>query len=88
MKVNIQDLKADFPKFLRHLSKGKSFLLCKRNIPVAEVRPVSRPILSPRVFGKHKGWIEAKTPFDAPLDPKIVELFGANLIAADEDREL
>ena len=53
-KVNVQELKSNFPAFLAELERGISFLLCRRNVPVAELRPVATgKSMKTRKFGQH-----------------------------------
>ena len=52
-RVNIQRLKENFPHFISDLERGLSFLLCRRNVPIAELRPVSKVSRKQRKFGQH-----------------------------------
>ena len=52
-RVNIQRLKENFPDFIADLERGLSYLLCRRNVPIAELRPVRKISRKPRKFGQH-----------------------------------
>ena len=44
IRSNINEIKAHFSSFLEKVSKGETVIVCKRNVPVAEIKPVaSRP---------------------------------------------
>lgn len=38
--VNIADAKAHLSEYLREVKKGETLIICERNVPVAEVRPI------------------------------------------------
>ena len=38
--VNIAEAKARFSHYIRRVRNGESFILCDRNVPVAELRPL------------------------------------------------
>jgi len=67
MKVNIHDAKTHLSRYLEEVvSKGKSIILCNRNVPVAEIRPL--PIRSkPRLLGLAKGQLRVTKRFFEPL---------------------
>ena len=41
-KVNVSELKNNFSRYLQEVESGKSFLVCRRNVPAAKIGPISR----------------------------------------------
>ena len=41
--VNIADAKAHLSRYLGRVERGETILLCRRNVPVAELRPLPKP---------------------------------------------
>lgn len=54
--VNIQALKQNFAHYIDYLNKGRSIILCKRNVPFAEIRLLKKKHSEKRKFGQHQGW--------------------------------
>src|SRR6266699_3220106 len=58
MKLNIHEIKDQFSKYIDMVESGQTIVVCKRNIPVAEIRPIekksseSRFSARPRVPGR------------------------------------
>lgn len=40
IKVNIHEAKTHLSRYLERLSEGERIVLCKRNVPIAEIRPL------------------------------------------------
>lgn len=55
LKLNIHQAKTHLSRYLKHLAKGETILLCKRNEPIAEIRPLASASLKPRALGTMKG---------------------------------
>jgi prevent-host-death family protein len=60
IKLNLNEVKAQLSKYIELVEAGETVVVCKRNVPVAEIRPI--------VHKKKKmpelGW--AKTAFGRP----------------------
>jgi antitoxin (DNA-binding transcriptional repressor) of toxin-antitoxin stability system len=41
IRLNIHEVKTHLSKYLAKLEEGETILLCQRNKPIAEIRPVS-----------------------------------------------
>ena len=39
-RVNVAEAKAHFSRYLRRVKAGETILICERNVPVAEIRPL------------------------------------------------
>ncbi|MBE9543377.1 MAG: type II toxin-antitoxin system Phd/YefM family antitoxin, partial [Proteobacteria bacterium] len=48
IKLNIHEAKTHLSKYLELVSKGETILLCKRNIPIAEIRSIPQKHQSKR----------------------------------------
>ena len=44
LKLNIHEAKTHLSRYLAKLKKGETIILCKRNKPIAEIRPLSSPL--------------------------------------------
>ena len=42
MKLNLHEVKDQFSKYIEMVESGQTIVVCKRNIPVAEIRPIER----------------------------------------------
>ncbi|MBK5102022.1 MAG: type II toxin-antitoxin system Phd/YefM family antitoxin [Desulfobacteraceae bacterium] len=75
IRVNIHEAKTHLSRYLKRLAKGETILLCKRNIPVAEIRPLPSNRKSPRPIGLAKGKFQIPPEFYEPLPPEILGSF-------------
>lgn len=67
LKLNIHDAKTHLSRYLARLQKGETILLCRRNTPIAEIRPLPPEQNKPRPLGLAKGTVEIKAGFFSPL---------------------
>ena len=44
IRVDIADAKTHLARYLDSVEKGEMVVICRRNVPIAEIRPVSRPL--------------------------------------------
>jgi prevent-host-death family protein len=75
--INIHDAKTHLSSYVREVKAGKSLVLCERNVPVAEIRPI-KPAKSfkQRKLGCMKGSILFMSDkFNEPLKGKELALF-------------
>lgn len=75
IKINIHEAKTHLSKYLARLAKGESILLCKRNEPIAEIRPLNVRRSKPRPLGLAKGTVQMRPGFFEPLSHEDIELF-------------
>jgi len=71
IKINIHEAKTHLSRYLDRLAKGESIILCKRNVPIAEIRPISQERKSERPIGLAKGKFQVPPEFFEPLPPEI-----------------
>lgn len=51
LRLNIHEAKTHLSRYLPALEQGETIVLCKRNVPIAEIRPLSKPRTQPRPIG-------------------------------------
>lgn len=75
IRLNIYEVKTHFSRYLEKVMKGERILICKRNIPVAEIRPIPTERKSPRPVGLEKGRFQVPPAFFEPLPPEVIASF-------------
>jgi antitoxin (DNA-binding transcriptional repressor) of toxin-antitoxin stability system len=75
IRLNIHEAKTHLSRYLNFLSKGEVILLCKRNKPFAEIRPIAPERKKPRPIGLAKGTFELTPAFFEPLPKEILDAF-------------
>jgi antitoxin (DNA-binding transcriptional repressor) of toxin-antitoxin stability system len=74
-RVNLADAKAHLSEYARRVRKGERFILCDRNRPFAELRPITDLPQGRRPIGLGKGIFSMGSDFNDP-DPEMEKLFG------------
>ena len=75
IRLNIHEAKTHLSRYLSRVEKGEVILLCKRNQPIAEIRPLAQARKKPRPIGLHKGMIEVPDSFFDPLSDEELAAF-------------
>jgi len=75
LRVNVHDAKTHLSKYLARVAKGESIIVCRHNIPIAELRPLTPPERPPRPIGLCKGMFEVPPEFFEPLPADLLALF-------------
>ena len=75
IRLNIHEAKTHLSRYLQRLAKGETILLCKRNKPIAEIRPLPPGRTTPRPIGLAKGRFTVPTAFFDPLDEADLAAF-------------
>jgi antitoxin (DNA-binding transcriptional repressor) of toxin-antitoxin stability system len=66
--VNIQDAKTHLSRHLRRVKRGETLLICDRNTPVAELRPLTSAKEKIRPLGALRGAVvHVADDFNDPL---------------------
>ena len=73
--VNVHEAKAHLSEYLARVEAGETVVICRRNKPVAELRPVAPERKTPRPIGLAKGVGHVPPEFFAPLDDELLDLF-------------
>lgn len=77
--INIAEAKDRFSQILRRVARGERVVLCRRNVPIAEIHPVAETRREPRPLGLARGkYGEFTLPasFFEPLPESLIESFG------------
>lgn len=75
IRLNIHEAKTHLSSYLERVAAGETILLCKRNVPVAEIRAVEQPRVEKRPLGLAKGLFEVPEEFFDPLPEDLLEAF-------------
>ncbi|MCY4506383.1 MAG: type II toxin-antitoxin system prevent-host-death family antitoxin [Acidobacteria bacterium] len=80
LKVNIADAKARLSMYVESVERGETVVLCRRNVPVAEIRPIATLPRQERPVGIDRG-MRVPDSFFEPLPDEI--LHGMTLVTPD-----
>ena len=75
IKLNIHEAKTHLSRYLKRLEAGETILLCRHNVPIAEIRPLPKQRHTPRPLGTAKGKVKVPPEFFEPLPEDIVRAF-------------
>jgi prevent-host-death family protein len=73
--VNIYEVKAKLSEYLDAVAKGERVLICKRNQPVAELRPVEQKRTEPRTLGPGPYRFDVPETFFEPMPDEFLDAF-------------
>ncbi|MGH8659578.1 MAG: type II toxin-antitoxin system Phd/YefM family antitoxin [Gammaproteobacteria bacterium] len=73
LKLNIHEAKTHLSRYLPKLEAGETILLCKRNVPIAEIRPLTAK--ATRKIGLAKGLGDVPEAFFEPLPEEVLSAF-------------
>ncbi|GBE48586.1 phd_YefM [bacterium BMS3Bbin12] len=73
--LNIHEAKARLPEMLAKVGAGETVVVCRRNKPVAEIRPLPRKSSTPRLVGLAKGRVRVPPEFYEPLPDEVLAEF-------------
>ncbi len=74
IRINIHEAKAKLSEYLARVEAGETVVICRRNVPVAELRPL-RGSQRERPKGMAKGLFQVPETFHEPLPPEVVDAF-------------
>ena len=74
IQININEAKARLSKCTKMVKAGETVILCDRNKPFAEIRPLDRGGNAPGVFGLSKGMFNLGPEF-FQADAEIEKMF-------------
>lgn len=78
--INVQEAKTHLSRYLDEVAKGESFILCKRNKPVAELRPIVSKVTTKRPIGLAKGTFTVPASFFDELPEETIALFSGTAL--------
>jgi len=74
IKVNVAEARANFSRYIAAVERGETITVCRRNVPVAEIRPVPNAPRSKRPVGIDRG-MEIPESFFEPLPDDVLDGF-------------
>lgn len=74
IRANIRDIKEHFSAFVERVERGATIIVCRRNQPVAELRPLPSRLKTVALGSPVKGLHVPPSFFD-PLPAEIERLF-------------
>ena len=75
IRLDIHEIKTHLARFLSYLSDGDRIVLCKRNVPIAEIRPLKSSRTERRPVGLAKGRFTVPPEFFDPLPDDLLNAF-------------
>jgi antitoxin (DNA-binding transcriptional repressor) of toxin-antitoxin stability system len=74
--VNIQEAKTHLSRHIKRVKRGETLVICDRNKPVAELRPLTAAKQPDRPLGALRGAVVyLPDDFNAPLPPEELAAF-------------
>jgi len=73
-KLNLYEAKTQLSALVDRVAEGESVLICRRNVPAAELRPVPKPRRTRRPIGSLPGFTVPPSFFE-PLPEDLVAAF-------------
>jgi len=75
IRINIHEAKTHLSRYLDRVRRGETIVVCKRNVPVAEIRPIPAAPTGPRPIGLERGKISIPPSFFEPLPQDLLAGF-------------
>jgi antitoxin (DNA-binding transcriptional repressor) of toxin-antitoxin stability system len=76
IRLNVHEAKTHLSRYLDRVEGGETFILCRHNRPIAEVRPIGvKTSRRRRKFGIDEGKFEIPPEFFEPLPEEIMRYF-------------
>ncbi|MDE0446776.1 MAG: type II toxin-antitoxin system prevent-host-death family antitoxin [Spirochaetaceae bacterium] len=73
-RINVAEAKARLSHYLAKVGEGETVLICRRNVPIAELRPIRTPLRQPRPVGIDRGMTIPDSFFE-PLPDDLLDAF-------------
>lgn len=77
IKVNIAEAKARLSTYVDRIERGETVVLCRRNTPIAEIRPLPKLPAKDRPVGIDRG-MKVPASFFEPLPDEMLRAFGVD----------
>ena len=77
IRANIADAKTHLSRYLQRVEDGETVVLCRRNVPIAEIRPLPKPPDRLRPVGIDRG-MSIPASFFEPLPQDLLDAFHGN----------
>lgn len=73
--LNIHEAKTHLSRYLAGLEAGEVIILCRRNVPIAEIRPLPVHRAEARPIGLARGEFDVPEEFFEPLPDVVLGAF-------------
>ena len=83
IRVNIGEAKTHLSRYLARVRAGETVVVCRRNEPIAEIRPLAQQSSEPRPFGLSRGRFSVPASFFDPLPDAVLDGFDSGAVGAD-----
>ena len=74
IRVNVAEAKARFSAYLKTVEAGETVVVCRRNVPIAEIRAVPQRPQQRRRLGIDRGMVVPPSFFE-PLPDALLDAF-------------
>ena len=74
IRVNVTEARTHLSRYLKRVEHGETVVLCRRNVPVAEIRALPKPAREPRPVGIDRG-MTLPAAFFEPLPDDLLAAF-------------
>ena len=78
IKLNLNEIKTQFSKYIDLVEGGETVVVCKRNIPVAEIRPIEQSRKKTPELGWAEGAFEVPADFNELANEELIKWQGDN----------
>lgn len=76
IRINIHEAKTQLSRYLARVQNERvTIQICRRNVPIAEIRPLPERRDAPRSLGQLKGRFEVPQSFFEPLPEELLSAF-------------
>ena len=79
IKIDIHEAKTHLSRYLDRVEKGETIIVCRRDVPIAEIRALQSERRSERPIGLAKGKFEIPKNFFLPLPEDIISSFYSDI---------
>lgn len=84
IRVNVHDAKTHFSKYLEAVEKGETVIVCRRNVPIAEIRAAGAAGKRLRPLGPEiPGFDLPDSFFDPMSDEEAAEWYDAPIVSEE-----
>ena len=75
IRINIHEAKTHLSRYLKRLEDGERILLCRHNVPVAEIRGLPKQKTGKRPIGLGRAEFQVPESFFEPLPAELLDAF-------------
>jgi len=90
IQANIHEIKARLSEYLSAVEQGETVIIARRNVPVAELKPITPPRNTPRSIGQGPGQEGYELPdsFWEPLPDNLLKGFNGETVDSTRDSKV